>query len=537
MIKKSQTQLATDVLWKTLLRSDPNLNQYDALNAPLFAATMINILRPVITVQKAQGALFSQSGFMKDFPSYDRTKLDNVFGEGGNVQYSMNGKFLAAQPQISVFAHINHATRLPCMWNGTANQRMTISTCRVKGMCKGKDVPNPWSNKAGKNKTNQQPSGQSERSQAQKNQPTEGSRIDEDSTTRTHRQVLSKPFVFENEEDDELAYSEALERMQGVVLCKTGAKPSSWLEGTLLGCILDVLDKCPDKNRVLKIVRKTLAESSRWSYVCKILDLLDTVYSPREFFLPGNDQGLAVFKYLLVYLVVCHSFHVETFHSKPTYTACGFLGSCTKAGREMNYVLNYDMLFAQDAPYVTTPMDYTLYGNSMHDKVYGGPCMTKVAVTQSGILRSMPAVFSSKFSAPYFILMTPCVPFPAKNGEDKSLELLSALSFEEILSRLHFEKMANLVARACGYDNLRCAASLEADELAAKLSCLSISTRQAEIIAKLLQDMVATTVKESTAEDDALMTWEDDYELSEECTSDEPHHSDGHVEDLINMYQ
>lgn len=534
---KVQTPLVTDIMWKTMVRCDPNLNQYDGMNAPQMAATMINILRPVVTAQKAQGMLFPQTGFKRDFPYYDRTKLDDVFGDGGSVQYGMDGKFLAHQPQIAVFTHSNPPACIPCLWKGTANQRMTISTCRVKGVCKGKDGPNPWNNKGGKNTSNQKPFEQAEHAQSQNNQATDGVMVEEDSTIRNKRQILSKPFVFETEDDEELAYMDGLQEIESEDNRNEARLPSSWMEGVVLGAMTDVLDKCPDENKVAAIVRKTLGGLSKWRYVVKALDLMDSVYSPSGFFIPGNDQTLPVFKYMLSYLIVCRSFNVDTYYAKPTYTACGFLGPCTKAGRPMNYVLNYDMLAAQDAPYVTMPMDYKLYGSSLQSKVFGGPCMTKALETECGILRSMPHVFSNKYKAPYFMLITPCVPFPERSSEDKGLTMLTALSFEEILSRLHSEKMANLIARACGYDNLRCAASAESSELIEKLSCLSISTKEAGTIAKLLKHMVATTIEESTTEDGLLMSWDETYQLPEDGANEETSMYHANANDLMKDYQ
>lgn len=532
-----QNPLTTDMMWKTLLRCDPNLNQYDAMNVPLMTATMMNILRPVVTALKAQGMLFLQTDFKRDFPYYDRTKLDDVLGDGGNVQYGMNGKFLPPQPQIAVFTHSNPPACIPCLWKGAANQRMTINTCRIKGVCKGKDVPNPWNNKGGKKNSNQKPVEPAGHTQSQNNPATDGLKVNEDSTVKIKRQLLAKPFVFETENDDELAYMDGLQEMEDVVPWKEGPHSSSWIEGVVFGAMLDVLEKCPDHNRVLAIARKTLCELPRWRYVCKTLDLIDSVYSPSGFFIPGNEQGLPVFKYLLVYLNVCRLLNVETFYSKPTYTACGFLGPCTKVGRSMNYVLNYDMLCAQDAPYVTLPMDYKLYGSNLQSKVFGGPCMAKAPVSQSGILCSMSSVFSNKSKAPYFMLMTPCVPFPERNSEDKSTAMLRDLSFEEILSRLHTEKWSNLVARACGYDNLRCAASAEDSELTEKLLSLSISTKQAETIAKLLKATVAMTVEESTEEDGILMSWDENYQLSEDGANDETSMHQDNVYHLISDYQ
>ena len=532
---KAQTPLGTDQMWKPMLRGDPNLNQYDAMHAPLLAATMTNILRPVVTALRAKGMLFqSTSCFMRDFPYYDRTKLDDVFGDGGSVQYGMNGKFLANKPQISVFTHSKPPTCIPCLWKGTGNQRMAIDTCRVKGVCKGKDVANPWCKK----NSNQKSFEPAEHTQSQNIQATDGLMVNEDSTVRSQRQLLAKPFLFEIEEDGELAYMEGLQGMEDVALWKEGPQPSSWMEGVVLGAILDVLNKCPDLTKVLAIVWKTLGELSKWRYVCKALDFLASVYSPSRFFIPGNDQGLSVFKYLLVHLNVCRSFNLETFYSKPIYTACGFLGPCTKTGRPMNFVFNYDLLSAYDAPYVTLPMDYKLYGNLLKSKVFGGPCITKAVVTQSGILSSMPSsMFSNKTTVPYFILITPCVPFRERNSEDKTLAMLTALSFEQILSRLHSEKMANVVARACGYDNLQCAASAESSELTKKLSCLSISTKEAKHITELLKDMVNTSVEESITEDGILMSWDENYELSEVGPNEDTSMHHANVDDLISNYK
>lgn len=474
--------------------------------------------------------LFPQAGFMKNFPYYDRTKLDDVFGEGGNVQYGMDGKFLSVQPQIAVFTHSisNPPACVPCVWHGTFNQRMMINLLRVKGICKGKDVPQPWMHKGGS--TKRSPSADAESPQSQKKQA-DRVNVEEDSITRKQREILSKPFVFEQDDDDEMAYVDGLREMEGAIPWMN-RQPSSWIEGMVLKSILNLRKDYHDGHKVMLVARKALQDSAKFRYVSMVVDFLYSVYGPSG--LAVTD--LSVCKYMLVYLMTCCTFNVDTFHSKPTYTACAFLGPCTQIGRPMNYVVNYDMLFSQDAPYVTMPMDYTLYGSSIQSKVFGGPCITKALATQCGILQCMPDIFVNKSKAPYFILMTPCVPFPERNSEERGVAMLAVLSFEEIVSRLHSEKMGNLIARACGYDNLRCLASAEPSEITTKLSCLSVSTTEAEIITQLLKDKVATSDGECTTEDGVLMTWDEDYQISEA----EGNHEMGmsaNVEDLINKYQ
>lgn len=532
----SPSPLVADPMWKNLLRCDPNLNQYDGMNVPLLTSTMINILRPVVSVQKAQGLLFQQAGFLKEFPYYDRTKLDDVFGNGGNVHYGMDGKFVTVQSQIGLFTHSNPPACVPCVWKGTFNQRMTISVLRVKGMCKGKDAPQPWKNKGSKQNRNYNPAGATEHPLSEQKQAPEMLNVEEDSTMTKMRQVLSKPFVFEEDDDDEIAYADGVGEIENVLQWKE-AQPSSWMEGVVLASIFNLLEKHPLMSKVSFIVRQALQGLPKWRYVCKALDLMDTVYSPRGFFIPGdNKQGLAVFKYMLVYMMTCHTFGVETLHSKPTYTTCGFLGPCMKIGRAMNFVLNYDLLCPTDCPIITTGMDYSLYSSNLQSKLYGGPCMKKVNVRDGGMLRSMPPIFCEMSKAPYFILMTPCVPFPDRESEGRKQAMLGVLSFEEILSNLHSEKMTNLLAKACGYDNIRCIASVEASELRAKLCCLSISQKEAEIITQLLMEKVTTSIDESKMDDDISMAWGENYEIAD---VQEKHglgmHTDVH--DLINKYE
>jgi hypothetical protein len=343
--------------------------------------------------------------------------------------------------------------------------------------------------------------------------------------------------VFETDEGDDIAYNIALQEMENVLPGKQKLDLSMWMKGCVIGAIVDIVGKGPDINRSLNLVAGIMTSSPKWRYVCKVLDIMHTVYSPSGFFTPGNGQSLSTFKYLLAYMTACRVFNASTFHNKPIYTMCGFVGTCTqKIGRGMNYVLNYDALCAQDAPYVTTPMDYTLYGSSLQAKVFGGPCMTRSVVTQSGILRPISnPVFQNRYSSPYFVMITPCIPFPDRNTEDKKLRMLSVMSFEEIVSHLESEKVANVVARACGYDSICSAVNAEEMDLVDKLSCLSVSNEEAVIIARLLQSKAAINADERTTADGIQMTWDDieidsaeeSYNVNENCNMDE----------LINMYE
>ena len=524
---KSTSPLVTDAMWKNTLRCDPNLTQYDSMTAPLMTATMINILRPVITAQKAQGMLFPQAGFVKSsFPTFDRTKLDNVFGEGANVQYGMDGTFLAQQPQISVFTHSSRPTCVPCLWQGSFNERMTINTCRIKGVCKGKDVPSKWNSRGAKKASKQTNPVAGDSAQLPQKQPTEDTDVEEDATMRKLRQLLARPFLFEkdaadvddddddDDDVDDMAYTSMLEEIKDLIPSQMNI--SQWMSGLLTACVTSVLKKTSSVAPVIVIALQVLHTLPKWRYVCKILDLMNSVYSPFDYFIHA-DQELSTFKYLLVHLMTCCTFNVATFHSKPSLTMCAFLGACNRRlGRPMKFLLNYDLLFAQDAPYITTPMDYILYGSNLQNKVFGGACMKRAMHSETHILAGIEkSIFTSRFRAPFFILMTPCIAFPERNSEDRSLGKLTHISFAEILSRMQTEKIANLIARTCGYDNLRCAAGAELPDLVDKLSCLSITPKEAEIIALVLKGMGATSVQKSASEGDMLISWDEDYELLE----------------------
>ena len=544
---KATSPLVTDAMWKSTLRCDPNLNQYDGMNAPLMTATMINILRPVITAQKAQGMLFPQAGFAKNsFPAFDRTKLDNVFGNGANVQYGMDGSFLAQQPQIAVFTHSDPPKCVPCLWQGSFNERMTINTCRIKGICKGNDVPSKWNTTAAKKGSRQTTPGAGETTQLQQKQSTEEIDVEEGPYLRELRKVLSSPFLFDKDavdddddddddnDDDDMAYTDKLEEMKDVPPQQQSL--SQWMSGAVVMGLIDILKNPSHTAIVSTAARKVLHGLPKWRYVSQILDLMNSAYGPCGYFIKG-DQGLSTFKYLLAYIMTCRTFNVATFHSKPTFTMCAFVGECQKRlGRRTDYLLNYDLLFAQDAPYLTTPMDYVLYGSSLQTKVFGGACMKRVIDSDTNILAGIgKRICNSRFNGPLFILMTPCVPFPDRNSEGRSLAMLSLLSFQEILIQLESENTANVIARTCGYDNLRCAAGAELSDLVSKLSCLSISTKEAEIIARLLKDMVATSVHQSTSEGDMPISWGDEYELVANEPNEEMDmlHS---VEDIMTEY-
>ena len=523
--KKLPHPITIDSTWRNFLRCGPNLNQYDAMNAPLMAATMVNIFRPVITVQKAEGSLFPQTGFLKSFPYFDRSKLDNVFGNGSKVRYGMDGTFFTPQNnKISLFTHsiTTPPTCVPCFWKDALSARLSINTCYIKGMCKGKDVPFRSKYRVDvEPPQTQQSTLNAEQAvgdpSLQQGKHGGGCEVDEDVALASMRRVISAPFVFETDDDDDTAYEFALHEIEAVFPSILKSTTTLWMEGKVLGGIWDILGKNGMAATVVSRVRAVLASYPKWRYVCKVLDVLYSMYAPTEFFIPGKDKGLGMFKYLLAYMTACRVFSAQTFHTKPTYTMCGFVGPCIpKVGRTMNYVLNYDMLAAQDAPYVTTAMDYSLYGGNVGNKIFGGPCMVKAATTQSGILRTMSnEVFANKFTAPYFVMVTPCVPFPDRNKEcDRGVAMLSDMSFEEIMSRMESDKMSNIIARACGYDTVHAAAAAEESELVSKLSCLSITPDEATIIARLLQSKVADGVSDFTTDEGIQMTWDDNVELS-----------------------
>jgi hypothetical protein len=544
-IKEGSTRpLAVQPMWKNMLRCDPNIDQYDGINAPLMVATMINILRPVVCALMATGIHFPQNGFSKDFPYYDRTKMHDVYGDGGSVNYCMDGKFPAQSSLVEVLVHstTNTTVREPCKWAGKVNERMTISAVRMKGICKGKDVD--YSKK--QPTTNQPPSGSSIGETALPHQQLRtgdnyNTNTDEGSDAKRLMRILSAPFVFETDETDDTAYACAFQELESVVPTTERFATSIWMEGRVIGTLLDILENGSDMNIMQRHAHAALLCSPKWRYVCKLLDVMHSMYAPSGMFIPGNDQGLSIFKYMLAYMPVCCAFNAKTRHSKPTYTMCGFVGPCMKRyGRRTNCVLIYDVMFAQDAPYVNTAIDCKLYRSSISQKIFGGAYMTKSTVGQSGILRvAPPPVMSDKFTAPHFILFTPCVPFPDIDNEDKKVKMLGLMSFEEIVTHMESEKMANIISVAAGYDNICAAANEELSQLADRLSdVLSVSGNEANTTARLLKSMAAVSLEERTTDDGIEMTW-DDVELTIEGTRDDSigiSTMDRPVDEVVDMY-
>lgn len=530
-IKNStEKQLTVDMMWKIILKCDPNLNQYDGMNAALLAATMLNILRPVVTVLKAVGILFPQSGFMKEFPYFDRSKLDDVFGSGGNVQFGMDGTFTAQDSDVSLFIHSNPPTHTPCKWEGSFNIRMIINTCRLKAICKGRDV-NYNASKKNKNKT---PSSSEELLQQQQQHSGDTNNTEKDCFAESVKRVLSTAFVFEtDDDDDDVTYQLGLQEIQKLLPWDEHIDPTNWMRGTLISGILSIVKKKSKLTKVMELIPSILDSCPKFRYVSKILDLLSKTYAPRDFFLPGNELGMCHFKYMLAYMGVCRMFNAPTFHVKPSYTVSAFVGPCKKnRGRAINCVLNYDTLCAQDAPYVNVPMDYTIYGHSMQNKVFGGGRLMKLCHTQTG-LKGIAEVPTSKSA--FFVMITPCIPFPNRSKEDVGIGLLSAMSFESVVSYLESEKRANFIARLCGYDELRSTGSVETAELAEKLfRNLSVSTNEAEIIARLLQAKASKNNEDHEKDDDIDMIWED-----VDVPNQEVHNTNTETtaEDLVKMYE
>lgn len=526
---KSTSPLTVEMMWKNLLRCDPNLNQYDAMNAPHLAATMLNLLRPAVNAQKAVGLLFPQTGFTKEFPYFDRTKLDDIFGEGGNLQYGMNGKFQPQDQDISVFTHTNPPALVACKWMGPFNQRMSIATCRVKGICKGKDVDY-------KAKIKSQ-FGQAEICPDLQQQTTDKSIPEEDSDVE-NKGLLSTPFVFEMDEDDETAYEFALRDMDNVATENEKFEPTGWMRGKLLSAIYGILVKNNNMLKVIKAAPQIIDSMPKFRYMCKIMDLLYEMYSPTGYFIPGNDMALGHFKYIVVYLAVCRMFNAPTVHAKPIYTMCVFAGTCIKGiGRAMNSMLTYDLLCAQDAPYINTAMDYTMYGNHMQAKVYGGACMTRHHYAQSSITSSI-LTSANVRKPPFCVLLAPCIPYPDRNREDMTIGMLNGMSFERIVNDMDSDKMANIIARACGYENICSAASAEASELVDKLlGCLTVSPDQAKIIVCLLQAKTNNSEEEHEMDDE---TWDEVEVCDQETENDinlEPTGKAINVEERIQNYQ
>lgn len=502
-IKKQSPPLVMDTKWKSLLRCDPNINQYDCMTMPLFTATMVNILRPTVASQKMAGTLFHQAGLMQKFPFYERAKLRDVFEEGGTIQYGMAGDIREVDAKMSLFVHSSLPRPVPCTWGGSSSQHLFIDLFRIKATVK-------WDEKSSKAKTDA----------TELNDEPDQAEFAE-SVVSNLKNLLSSDFVFETEDDDEMAYTHGL---HDLLPTTKHLKPKSPVSAWLYSQLSSAIGKSVHYSDAANVIRE-IAEISqsypKWKYVCSVVDLMCHTYLPTDMFQGSiymGCAGLPMIKYALVYASVMRAFNAQTFNSKPIYTMCGYLGKCVKnVGRKTHVIPNYDMLSSLDAPYITTPMDYTMYSNSSKNsqKIFGGPVMKRAGLRDTVLIRIQDTtkMFGNRFNAPYFVHITPCVYSPnTGDANTQGRTLLQDMSHGELIQQLISQptKFSPLVAVEAGYADLTEATNDSITNLAARIeSSLQMDSHEAEVIAKLMMP--------TTTETDPELTWsDDDVELCED---------------------
>lgn len=512
-IKKFQSPIQVDSMWKLDVRYDPNLEQYNAVTAPLFTSTLIDMLRPPIFVLKAHSLLFPQIGFMKKFPYYDRTKLESVLGQTSQMEYGMDGKFLPPQPEIFLFTHSNTPTCVPCIWNGTVNQRISVKSGKVRGTMKHHDKRLNYGEKQGENGTNESSTDTAHKKLHELDN-------DGDSDIDKLKKLMYSSLAFELDDDDDMTYEMAVKEIESLMDMKHTKKTDieSWMGGSVTATVLKHVgprwrqDFGQKKDDILSRMPK-------WRYVSAVLRFLWNKYTPESYFIPGTPEALPAVKYITVYMALCRTFKIPADHVKPKQVVCMFPTKCVKRqGRVLNPIYNYDMLLSNDAPYLSMSMDYSFYGSAhKKGKVFGGPVLKNVHPRESGLLSTaaIKSFYYDRKNIPYGIIVTPCIPFPESGTKDKTISFLQGMSFEEILDRIECEQMANAVVRTCGYDSVLTAVNTESDEFNESLcNAFSFSHDESSMIVQFLKSSVMVeNDSDKDVDEDSLLSSDDETEV------------------------
>lgn len=502
-----------DKSWTISVTADPHLDQYDCISYPLFARTMFHIILPLCTVHVGMGT-FVPTG---QFPRYDKTNALVVFGE---KKYRFDGTLDTTSNNIVHAGLETDATELTS-FNGPTQQSLAVTKCVCKSTSKfaRKSVNTGQQNESTANATTG-----------------EASALDATDENKfeciLESIALKRAFTFENTGDEDtecksmndMDSNDILTENELLIFMKNNSgKIPSPLQQKCRGLVIKGIIQAVnvDNCALAPYISSELDKHTMFKYTTSILDVLCKCYTPSSFNFSRDEAGLSLLKFYIAYVCFCRYFKVPiTSEREPTFTLCGFVGSCDrKTGERIKAMFyNYNQMQIVDAPLASFYTDYSMYPASFNsnehtsqkvksnDKLHGGPIMKKCDSATSASIRAFCSNYYNNFTkaweSPFFILMSPSVSTTTSYQVAASNNLRD-LSIDVLLDLLVSGKNWNVFAQSCNYETVKDCFEEQENVLCDKfITHLNMSDENAQLLARTAKSMYSAQGKECEVEMD-----------------------------------